>query len=268
MQARILTGQALERARAWARARALEQALLLADLTQLADESLPAAVIDGGRLRGLACCYTGLPFLAVALWSEAPEVTAALLFTLAEHQPRLRTEPAYALVAEPILRQLALVARVEAFYEEVKLVLPRQGLTPPSPAAARWPTEPLGPQDVAALKDLYQEVPVTAWTPKTLGYGPWRGIYVADELGAAAGVHFSTPWVSELGHVATRPAYRRHGMAEAVVRAVIGDLQGHTDHIFLMHFADNEPAAQFYRRLGFVEYGRLLLTRFRVCWGT
>lgn len=45
MQARILTGPALERARNWARERALDQALLLADLTQLAEDSLPAGVI-------------------------------------------------------------------------------------------------------------------------------------------------------------------------------------------------------------------------------
>lgn len=265
MQATILSGGQLELARAWARERALDQALLLADLTQVADESLPAGVLAGTHIRGLACCYTGLPFLAVGLWSEAPGVAAALLRTLATHQPRLQRERAYALVREPISRQLQQVARVEEVQEEVKRVYSAAAAGPPRPAAARWQPVPLDRRDLPALAELHAEVPAVAWTPRALEYGPARGIYVDGRLAAAAGVHFCTPWVAEIGHIATLPGYRRQGMAEAAVRALLADLEGRTEHIFLMHFADNVAAARLYRPLGFLEHSRLLLTGFHIC---
>jgi len=215
-------------------------------------------------VRGLACCYTGLPFLAVALWSEGPEVADALLSALAAQQPRLRHEPAYALVAEPVCSQLAAVADVQEVQEEVKRVLSPAHLAPPSPASARWPTVRLGLRDLPALEDLHRAVPPMAWTPKTLAYGPARGIYVDGQLAAAAGVHFSTSWVTEIGHIVTRPAWRRQGMAEALVRALISDLQGQTERIFLMHFSANQAAERLYDRLGFVPYERLVLARFRL----
>ncbi len=251
-------------ARAWARERALEQALLLADLTQLAADSLPAGVMDGSEVRGLACCYTGLPFLAVALWSEEPEICAALLRALAAHQPRLRREPVYALVAEPICHQLKAVAEIEEVQEEIKRVLSPAGLTPATMAPARWEAVPLTARDLPALEALYGTVPAMAWGPKALDLGPFRGVYSGGELAAAAGTHFHTPQVSEIGHIVTRPEHRRQGMAEATIRAVAADLAGRSERIFLMHFDDNEAAGRLYERLGFLPYGRLYLTRFRL----
>ncbi|MDI7277034.1 MAG: GNAT family N-acetyltransferase [Anaerolineae bacterium] len=264
MQVHILTGRRLAEARAWAGAHALEQALLLADLTQLASDSLPAGAWADGRLTGVACCYTGLPFLAVALWSEAPEVAAALLEALAARQPRLRREPVYALVSEDIRDQLAVVAEVDEVREEVKRVFAPARLAPASAAAARWRPVPLTRHDLPALEELHRSVPPMAWTPRALDYGPCRGIYADRMLVAAAGVHFSTPEVTEVGHIVTHPDWRRRGMAEAVVRALLVDLQGRTGHIFLMHFADNQAAESLYARLGFAPQGQLFLTRFRL----
>ncbi len=263
-QAQILSGDALELARAWARARALDHAVLLADLTQLAPHSLAAGVLDGSTVRGLACCYTGLPFLAVALWAEAAEVTHALLRALAAHQPRLRAEPAYVVLSLPTYKHLQAVTVVEEAIHEVKRVYSVAEAAPPSAAAQYWRPVPLGPQDLPALTNLYDSVPAVAWTPLSLSYGPARGIYVGGQLAAAAGVHYHTPWVTEIGHIVTRPEQRRRGMAEAVVRALLADLQGHTRHIFLMHVTANRAAARLYARLGFAPYTRMLLVRFRL----
>ncbi len=263
MRARILAGQELELAQSWARERALEQALLLADLTQLAADSLPAGVLEGPRVRGLACCYTGLPFLAVGLWSEGPAVAKALLAELAAHQPRLLREPVYALVDEAVCRQLAQAATVEQVQEELKRVLGPGGLAParqPSP----WQAVRLGPGDLPALAALYATAPVTAWSPGALEHGPFWGIRVQGELVSAAGTHLLTPWVTEIGHITTHPAQRRRGLAEATIRGLVAGLQGQTECIYLMHFSDNEEAGRLYERLGFGIYGRLYLTRFRL----
>jgi ribosomal protein S18 acetylase RimI-like enzyme len=260
----LLRGAALEHALAWTRARALDQALLLADLTQLADESLPVGDVAGEAVRGLACCYTGLPFLAVALWAESAEETRALLYALAEHQPRLRSELVYSLVGAPVRDLLAAVTVVEEAHEEIKRIVPPTGLCPPAPGSAQWPTAPLTHADLPALAELHRTGPPMAWTPRSLDFGPARGVWLDGRLVAAAGVHFCTPWVTEIGHIITHPNYRRRGLAESVVRSLAGDLLGRTAHVFLMHFSSNDPAASLYERLGFVEHARLWLTGFRL----
>jgi len=261
MRVSILEGAELEQARAWARQHALDEALLLADLTQQAAASLPAGALDGGRVRGLACCFTGLPFLAVALWSEGAEVARALLAELAAHQPRLWREPAYSLVGEAICRQLA-EAAVEEVQEEIKRVLPPAGLAAPGTAPRQ--AVRLGPRDLPALAALYATAPVVAWSPRALDHGPFWGIYEGGRLVSAAGTHLLTPEVAEIGHLATHPAHRRQGLAGAAIRALVSDLLGQTERIFLMHFTGNEEAGRLYERLGFQVYGKLYLTRFRL----
>ncbi len=50
------------------------------------------------------------------------------------------------------------------------------------------------------------------------------------------------PEVAEIGHIATHPAHRRRGLAAAAIRALVGDLLGQTERIFLTHLAGNDEA--------------------------
>ena len=87
-----------------------------------------------------------------------------------------------------------------------------------------------------------------------LAMGPYVGVREAGALTCVAGVHvFSPAWrVAALGNVATLPAQRGRGLARRACAALCRLLleQG-IESVALNVRADNAPALQAYRRLGF-----------------
>lgn len=118
--------------------------------------------------------------------------------------------------------------------------------------------EPLRSSDVSELNRLYR-----------LGFGSWLagnavaegvyfGIRIKGNLVAAAGTHVigRDARIAVVGNVLTQPEYRGRGYAEATTAAVTAELLRFCDHVVLNVRADNPPALNAYRRLGYVEHTR------------
>lgn len=114
------------------------------------------------------------------------------------------------------------------------------------------------PVEIGDLNRLYQ-LGFASWLPSsTVAEGVYYGVRVNGSLVAAAGTHVVSPTarLSVIGNVLTHADYRGRGFATAVTGAVTADLLRTCDQVVLNVRADNPPALNAYRRLGFAEYVR------------
>jgi predicted GNAT family acetyltransferase len=82
--------------------------------------------------------------------------------------------------------------------------------------------------------------------------GPFYGIVESNgTIVSVAGVHFATPYGTEIGNIATHPKHRRKGYAAACIKAVVDDVLSTSDLAILHYFAINAPAQSLYERMGF-----------------
>lgn len=101
--------------------------------------------------------------------------------------------------------------------------------------------------------------PLEGWRQWIAG-GAVFGAFVGDDPRGLVG--FSRQAAANLRHRGTltamyvAPELRGTGAATALVEALIDHAQGVVEQVHLSVNADNEPAVRFYRRMGFVEYGR------------
>jgi predicted GNAT family acetyltransferase len=86
----------------------------------------------------------------------------------------------------------------------------------------------------------------------------YYGIRVNGRLVAAAGTHVigRTGRIAVVGNVLTQPEFRGRGYAQATTGAVTAHLLEFCDHVVLNVRADNPPALNAYRRLGYAEHVR------------
>lgn len=118
--------------------------------------------------------------------------------------------------------------------------------------------EPLRPSDAPELNRLYR-LGFGSWLPpQAIAEGVYYGIRVGRRLVAAAGTHVvgRDARIAVVGNVLTQPEYRGRGYAEATTSAVTAELLKFCDHVVLNVRADNPPALNAYRRLGYVEHIR------------
>ena len=102
------------------------------------------------------------------------------------------------------------------------------------------------------LRELYRLSGTPAWTPNALDLGPFYGIIENDgTISAVAGVHYMTPFGTEIGNIATHPDHKRKGYAAACIKAVVDDVLETSDLVVLHYFADNIPAQKLYEKMGF-----------------
>ena len=114
------------------------------------------------------------------------------------------------------------------------------------------------PVEIGDLNRLYQ-LGFASWLPSsTVAEGVYYGVRVNGSLVAAAGTHVVSPSarLAVIGNVLTHMDYRGRGFATAVTGAVTADLLRTCDQVVLNVRADNPPALNAYRRLGFLEYIR------------
>lgn len=118
--------------------------------------------------------------------------------------------------------------------------------------------ERLLPSEIGELNRLYQ-LGLASWLPPaTVAEGVYYGMRVNGQLIAAAGTHVvsRTARLAVVGNVLTKPDYRGRGFATAVTGAVTADLLRDCDQVALNVRADNPPALNAYRRLGYTEHLR------------
>ena len=114
------------------------------------------------------------------------------------------------------------------------------------------------PVEIGELNRLYQ-LGFASWLPSgAIADGVYFGMRVNGQLVAAAGTHVVSPTarLAVVGNVLTHLDYRGRGFATAVTGAVTAELLRSCDQIVLNVRADNPPAINAYRRLGYVEYAR------------
>jgi ribosomal protein S18 acetylase RimI-like enzyme len=114
------------------------------------------------------------------------------------------------------------------------------------------------PVEIGELNRLYQ-LGFASWLPSSaIADGVYYGMRVNGQLVAAAGTHVvsSSARLAVVGNVLTHIDFRGRGFATAVTGAVTAELLRSCDQIVLNVRADNPPAINAYRRLGYAEHAR------------
>lgn len=105
--------------------------------------------------------------------------------------------------------------------------------------------------DVPEMLDLVQRTKPGPFRKRTIELGTYLGVRRDGALVAMAGERFRPPGWTEMSAVCTDPAYRGHGFAARLIRAVTANILARGDQVFLHTTADNAPAIRVYERLGF-----------------
>jgi ribosomal protein S18 acetylase RimI-like enzyme len=116
----------------------------------------------------------------------------------------------------------------------------------------------LVPAESGELNRLYQ-LGFASWLPSSaVAEGVYYGIRIGGRLVAAAGTHVVSPKarLGVVGNVLTHADHRGRGYATAVTGAVTAELLRTCDQVVLNVRADNPPALQAYRKLGYNELVR------------
>jgi ribosomal protein S18 acetylase RimI-like enzyme len=114
------------------------------------------------------------------------------------------------------------------------------------------------PVEIGELNRLYQ-LGFASWLPSSsIADGVYYGMRVNGRLISAAGTHVVSPTarLAVVGNVLTHTDFRGRGFATAVTGAVTAELLRTCDQVVLNVRADNAPAINAYRRLGFAEHVR------------
>ena len=118
--------------------------------------------------------------------------------------------------------------------------------------------ERLLPVEVGELNHLYQ-LGFASWlTSSSISEGLYYGIRIRGRLVSAAGTHVISreAALAVVGNVMTEATHRGRGYATAVTSAVTADLLHDCEEVVLNVRADNPPAIQAYRKLGYSEHCR------------
>ncbi len=163
--------------------------------------------------------------------------------------------PRIAFVAAPaeVLPAIETAYRVDPGPAMVRMWVDRARFRP-FPASVQR----LLPVEIGDLNRLYQ-LGFASWLPpSTIVDGVYYGMRVNGRLVAAAGTHVisRTARLAVIGNVLTHVDFRGRGFATAVTGAVTAELLRTCDQVALNVRADNPPALNAYRRLGYSEYLR------------
>ncbi len=122
---------------------------------------------------------------------------------------------------------------------------------------------PLGRADVPEMLALTARTEPGPFLPRTCELGSYLGIRRDGELVAMAGERMHPDGWSEISAVCTDAAWRGHGFASRLIRAVGAVIRARGDQPFLHAVATN-PAIGLYQRLGFRHRQATLFTAVQV----
>lgn len=165
----------------------------------------------------------------------------------------IKPRAAYIAARVDMLPAIETQYRVDAGPEMVRMWVDRTHFRPYPATVQR-----LLPVDIGELNRLYQ-LGFASWLPSTaIADGVYYGMRVNGRLIAAAGTHVVSPTsrLAVVGNVLTHTDFRGRGFATAVTGAVTADLLRFCDQVVLNVRADNPPAINAYRHLGYSEHAR------------
>lgn len=205
-----------------------------------------AAAYAGSDLVAVGMEYSGLTPQPLFLMGRSDGLESIL-------RDVLRPRAAYLAARTESLPAVEALYRVDAGPQMVRMWIDRAHFRPFKADVRR-----LLPIEIGELNRLYQ-LGFASWLPSSaIAGGVYYGIRVGGKLVAAAGTHVISPQarLAVVGNVLTHVDYRGRGYATAVTGAVTADLLRTCDHVVLNVRADNPPALQAYRRLGYDEHLR------------
>jgi len=109
----------------------------------------------------------------------------------------------------------------------------------------------LGPADVPEMLDLVRRTQPGPFLGRTIELGTYLGVRRDGALVAMAGERLRPPGWTEISAVCTDPAYRGHGLATRLTRAVVVGVRERGEIPFLHTKADNTAAIRVYESIGF-----------------
>jgi len=205
-----------------------------------------AGAFDGERLVAIALEYSGLTPQPLFVMGDADGIEAVL-------RDEIRPRAAYVAVLPEAVEAVRTAYRLDPGPQMVRMWVDRTRFRP-YPSDVRR----LLPIDIGELNRLYQ-LGFASWLPSSaIAEGVYYGIRVNGRLVAAAGTHVVSQRarLAVVGNVLTHVDYRGRGFATAVTGAVTAELLRSCDQVVLNVRADNPPALQAYRRLGYAEHVR------------
>lgn len=204
------------------------------------------AAYDGTELIALGLEYSGPTPQPLFLMGRSDGIGAVL-------RDVIRPRAAYVAVQRPMLAAISAHYRVDAGPEMIRMSVDRARFRPYPATVSR-----LQPVEIGELNRLYQ-LGFASWLPSSaVADGVYFGMRVNGQLVAAAGTHVvsASARLAVVGNVLTQLEYRGRGFATATTGAVTAELLRTSDQVVLNVRADNPPAINAYRRLGYREHAR------------
>lgn len=204
------------------------------------------AAYDGDELIAIGMEYTGPTPQPLFVLGRADGIGAVL-------RDVIRPRAAYIATRTGNLPSVEAYYRVDPGPEMLRMWVDRTRFRPYPATVQR-----LLPVEIGDLNKLYQ-LGFATWLPSSaISDGVYYGMRVNGQLVAAAGTHVISPQarLAVVGNVLTHIDYRGRGFATAVTGAVTADLLRTSDQVVLNVRADNPPAINAYRRLGYTEHAR------------
>ncbi|MDH4142188.1 MAG: GNAT family N-acetyltransferase [Chloroflexota bacterium] len=204
------------------------------------------AAYEGDELIAVGLEYTGPTPQPLFVMGRADGIGAVL-------RDVIRPRAAYIAAQAGMLPAIESYYRVDPGPQMVRMWVDRARFRPYPATVQR-----LLPVEIGELNKLYQ-LGFGSWLPSSaIADGVYYGLRVNGRLVAAAGTHVVSPRarLAVVGNVLTHVDHRGRGFATAVTGAVTGELLRTCDQVVLNVRADNPPAINAYRRLGYAEHTR------------
>jgi ribosomal protein S18 acetylase RimI-like enzyme len=204
------------------------------------------AAYDGDRMIAIGLEYTGPTPQPLFVMGDGDGIAAVL-------RDVIRPRAAYIAARHEMLPAIETQYRVDPGPQMVRMWVDRSHFKPYPATVQR-----LLPVEIGELNRLYQ-LGFASWLPATaIADGVYYGMRVNGRLIAAAGTHVISPTarLAVVGNVLTHMDYRGRGFATAVTGAVTAELLRTCDQVVLNVRADNPPAINAYRHLGYSEHAR------------
>ncbi|MFW9927054.1 MAG: GNAT family N-acetyltransferase [Candidatus Thorarchaeota archaeon] len=224
----------------------LSNIVLIADCTQLSEWCDVRILTNDDRIDAVFSLYSDLDFLATAFWCRDIK---SLQQVMSDYSDRLMDKEFIAICTKEQLDQFDKACVILEPIKERQMIADRT-----THLHCECKTKPikLSANDVDQLSDLYKLSGTPAWTPNAMDLGPFYGIVEEDgKITSVAGIHYVTPYGTEIGNIATNPKYRRKGYAASCVKAVVEDVLEISELAILHYFAENRPAQNLYENIGF-----------------
>jgi RimJ/RimL family protein N-acetyltransferase len=204
------------------------------------------AAYDGDDLVAIGLEYTGPTPQPLFVMGTTDGIGAVL-------RDVIRPRAAYIAARSDMLPAIETQYRIDPGPQMVRMWVDRAHFRPYPATIQR-----LLPVEIGELNRLYQ-LGFASWLPSSaIADGVYYGLRVNGRLVSAAGTHVisQTARLAVVGNVLTHTDYRGRGFATAVTGAVTAELLRTCDQVVLNVRADNPPAINAYRHLGYAEHVR------------